>query len=1753
MNNQEREYFELLVSTRQSFFNQIKEAEKVGTVEGYWDSVVDKYSDQAHFIYEILQNADDAMARNAHFELYKDCLVFRHDGKRRFSISNPDAYQQDKKENKVGDINGITSIGASGKFFDSAKIGKFGLGFKAVFQYTLTPSIYDDNVLFKIHDYIIPQIIAEDFPGRKQGETVFVFPFNRPDTTPEAAFNDIHEKLTKLIFPNLFLNNLDAITYSCNQEKGIFNKVILAERKFGEISAQLIKVTKGQERYTDTIWLFSRTDEEDHRYSVGFFLSPDGKIVAPDRQYTAFCFFPTLVTTNLNFIIHAPFLLTDNREGIMAGNAHNKKMMAELARLAADGLECLCEIGGSSESRLVDDDIIDVVPFQENLFSPENDRSKVSFMPFFYEIRKRFQEAEILPKRAGFTIKKMAYWADTEDIPKLISDKQLSRLLGKDACFVFVSKGRNSTRHNAVSGKGNYIDSIVIDNIVEDDIYKKLTPEFIEGQDVSWLIELYRYILEGRNRTARISKIRKLPIFLDTEGKAVAAYDENDHESLFLPDDEATGYPTINDKLLKNEHAKRLLDELCIKKPEQEDRIFSKIIPSYINGRKKTGSAKSDFRVFLQYYLNCYGTVKESEFINSIKDLIFIQAITADGNTKTLSSADQLYMPTEELLMYFEGIENVLFVDKKQYESYIEKKDYKYIDEFLYKIGVHSHAARYREEYTVENYNKVTSLFGDKWPDYTRSKWKRRSWTDIRLKGGAENARKIAQIQSKELSKILWKQLVMIFTIYRSSWKSPVLGGIHVYPYYGDNPYLFEGQDARVFRDSAWLVNRKGEFVAPTGMSFQDLAPFYDTESIGTNSLIEYLKIEKEDESALSDSQREKIDFANKLLALGITEKDFDAILEYTRKKDVQGNTSDGLSAAENTSGKTKQEGSTDEIDNLFLNEPETEKEEAGATEILDKETSAVLKDIVRRVKNKREPDKEKANKKLVEEVDEDEFMPSSVDYNKKIERAKEKSIAEISKIARFAELQERVINSEKYSYEWFMALLEMESINSEEANSNSREISISFSRIKREPGTERTLLLEQPTRYIPQFMEDLSDIPLILHIGDHTKTVAIEVINVKSYTLRVKMKDYDGIKGVDLNEVTSAEINAQSPVFLIEELKKQFAALNLENEFNLQKNLCENIEFVFGPPGTGKTTHLAQNVLLPMMQDTTDYKVLVLTPTNKSADVLVRRIMEISKDRSYKKWLVRFGSTGEEIEQSSVFRGKTFDIRTLRRNVTVTTIARFPYDFFMPQGARIFLHGIKWDYIVIDEASMIPLANIVFPLYKKTPQKFIIAGDPFQIEPITSVDLWKNENIYTMVQLDSFTNPRTVPYQYKVDLLTTQYRSIPDIGYVFSNFVYGGILKHNRSAESQRPLNVGNDLGVETLNIIKFPVSKYESIYRCKRLQHSSSYQVYSALFTFEYVCYLSQAIARNNPGSLFKIGVIAPYRAQADMIDKLLASERLPKEVDVQVGTIHGFQGDECDIVFAVFNTPPTISASKEMFLNKRNIINVSISRARDYLFIVMPDDDTENISNLRLVKRVEQLTHETDAWNEFLSPDLEELMFGDSKYLENNAFSTSHQSVNVYGLPEKCYEVRTEDNAVDVQIHKGAPRILEEEVTAKKSDTTVIKTERHSSVIESSILDENLIPKELRHGAIDLPVRGAINGWCYLVPYTGKLKMHTIKKTVGMFVPQMRNGQEKMISVSVVEEDRIIYIAKDMLKLYEKGLSEPEGIELRKTFFG
>ncbi len=1631
MNTLDRKYFELLHMDRAESANMLEKP----SMRGIKNSVVEKYSDQAHFIYELLQNADDANATTAKFILEPNRLIFSHNGSRHFSVSNPESEDSDSENGLLGDINAITSIANSNK--TEASIGKFGVGFKAVFQYTSTPHIYGPIFKFRIDRFIVPSILEKDFEGRLPEETLFVFPFDHPDRSAIEAYSDISDKLKNLSFPLLFLSNLKNIEFEFENVLGLYGKEIVTSRQFGDVLAEQIHLTQnnGEDLYTEKLWLFSRQNELKQKYSVGFFFDDQGSLLAVNEP--AFCFFPTKEVTNLNFIIHAPFLLTDSREGIRAGIPHNDTMLQSLATLAADSLIFLRDIGNENPVRLITDNIVNIIPFDPEKFSDPADKRKVSFLPFYNQIKDRFANEALLPSNEGYVATADAYWAAVPQLTTLFSNSQLGMICeNPNAHWVFPSLGRDEIQRNN-KALFSYLDSLVKTNLNEDviingrtrgfyswqqvEIVKGITDTFIETQSIEWLHTFYKWLSETKNRTELI--VEK-PIFLDQNEKAAAAFDSEGQLILFLPIDNIVGYKVINEKLLDNNDTVKFIKNIGVKEPSLRDRIYNIILPQYENGGDI--DTVPHFQIFFDYYCKC-AVDEVDDFIDLIKDCEFLTYYDEGDPQPYRGAANTMYLPKPEICAFLESKKDVRFIAFDEYLGMVGPSKEKQLISFLTELGIKS-------EVQIINVELNYSLSGRKDLPNQRST-RGRSWQENIIDGCKELVSSIETQKDINKSIVLWNALLTIIEEKCTKWKTLDDLLIGTYRYFYRLPMVenFVSSDAILLKNSCWLANQEGIFSDPKELTKDTLSSVYNTDSEYATQLLEFLCIQdetpivnEENLSNLTDSQREKISFADYASKLGITMEDLE---ELARSKKIHKNKEEpSLEIVEN------------DQENVFINNILDEslgglEKSDTALEQTQKTTSKVARDILKRTL--RAPIEHTIlSEDETADMDADEFTPTPIDYSKKTELAKEKAAREIDKIAYQEDLQQRALEAERYSYGWFKALLELETLNSNTNALNSKEVSISFARVEREPGTHRTLVLKQPSRYIPQFMEDLADIPLVLHFGDQTKTLAIEVANVKSYTLRVKLKSHVDISNVDFSKVTEARIDAKSPVFLLEELRKQINALGEEfgydDTFNMQENLCENIEFVFGPPGTGKTTHLARNIIVPLMSGAENPKVLVLTPTNKSADVLARRIMDVmGKNTSYNNWLVRFGGTGDEvIEDSQILRDKSFDIRTMKKNVTITTIARFPYDFFMPDGARVFLNGIKWDYIIIDEASMIPLVNMIYPLYKKTPKKFIIAGDPFQIEPITSVDLWRNENIYTMVHLDSFTDPQTIPYDYKVELLTTQFRSVPSVGSIFSRFAYGGILKHFRKETDRKQLNLENVLKIEPLNLIKFPVSKYESIYRSKRLQHSSSYQVYSALFTFEFAHYFAQKVSEANPNELFRIGIIAPYRAQSDLIEKLICSKDVPKSVDIQVGTIHGFQGDECDAIFVVLNTPPSISSSPEMFLNKRNIINVSISRAKDYLFLIMPDDKTDNVQNLRLVKRVERLIKESTSFTEMQSPDIEDLMFGSSTYLEDNAFSTGHQSVNVYGLPEKRYEIRSEDTAVDVQIHRSANAVIHDD---------------------------------------------------------------------------------------------------------------------------
>lgn len=159
--------------------------------------LVGLYSDISHFVYEILQNAEDAGSKKIFFTLQTDKLVIRHDGTP-FSLKD------------IEDITGISNIDAAKKT-DKEKIGKFGVGFKSVYAITTTPLIQSGQYEFTICDFVVPESFSEtkDFK-----DTIITLPFNHSRRSKDEIYEKIKLKFDELEpFNLLFLKNLKV--YRC--------------------------------------------------------------------------------------------------------------------------------------------------------------------------------------------------------------------------------------------------------------------------------------------------------------------------------------------------------------------------------------------------------------------------------------------------------------------------------------------------------------------------------------------------------------------------------------------------------------------------------------------------------------------------------------------------------------------------------------------------------------------------------------------------------------------------------------------------------------------------------------------------------------------------------------------------------------------------------------------------------------------------------------------------------------------------------------------------------------------------------------------------------------------------------------------------------------------------------------------------------------------------------------------------------------------------------------------------------------------------------------------------------------------------------------------------------------------------------------------------------------------------------------------------------------------------------------------------
>jgi hypothetical protein len=299
---------------------------------GIREIVEELYPDRAHFIFELLQNAEDTGATAVSFNLRGESLSFEHNG----------------REFTEGDVRGITNIGKGTKKDQEDQIGRFGVGFKAVFAYTETPHIWSPTFSFKICELVLPiPIETNSALGQK---TKFEFPFNNPKKRAKAAYGEIEAGLNNLEYTALlFLKNIRSVQWHIAPRFVGNLRRIEHSRSHIEISKQV-----GSRTTSAHFLQFSNSVEglERQQTSIAFEMDFVPNVAAFDVQSPlarqlkispanpgrVAVFFPAeKETSGLRFHLHAPFVPELSRASIKETPA-NEPLFNQLATLAAAAL-----------------------------------------------------------------------------------------------------------------------------------------------------------------------------------------------------------------------------------------------------------------------------------------------------------------------------------------------------------------------------------------------------------------------------------------------------------------------------------------------------------------------------------------------------------------------------------------------------------------------------------------------------------------------------------------------------------------------------------------------------------------------------------------------------------------------------------------------------------------------------------------------------------------------------------------------------------------------------------------------------------------------------------------------------------------------------------------------------------------------------------------------------------------------------------------------------------------------------------------------------------------------------------------------------------------------------------------------------------------------------------------------------------------------------------------------------------------------
>lgn len=767
------------------------------------------YADSAHFVFELLQNADDKGATEIHFAVTDDALVVEHNG-------------------KLFDGNDVRSISYFGEGnTDRTKIGHFGLGFKSVFAYTASPRIHSGPESFVIRDlYALEDApYPDDLP---HGRTRFVLPFDHLMVEPNyierrdwksatAAREEITTKLARLGAETLlFTEALAEIRWESGDDRGHYL------REDAPVAPSVREIYLLDQEGKDLGYLvFSRAiewpdEDEDlmpqrrRPVEIAFRIDrrrTDGGRIIPLQPTPISVFFPTEKKAGVGFILQGPYRTTPARDNIPPDDTFNRHLVTTSADLLIEALRWLRDDG------LLTLDALTTLPLGDPIRG---------FEPLHDAVRSAILNEALLPASGGGHVAAAhAKLARGAELVALVAPEQLSCLFGSPNLQWIdpaLTEDRYGVLHSFLAGKKSTYGwppptpALVKDIEVEaGDIARRIDEAFMATQSDEWVIRLYGYLSE---RSA--SDFRRRPIIRLANGAHVPPFSNDNVANAFLPIEEGEpellgDLPFIHAPLVRDPLARRFLEDvLHLTTPDICDVVMKNVLPRFPPEAKLSTVEWRQHFLRVRAALRAPESAKQGELKRALRSRMFLLAEkVGTPEARFFVRPDTAYFDNEETRTFFAAGSGYLLASGEYEEADAP---------VLRELGVQDRPRVACTQPDVHGHVILDAAYGNH----------RRGlngfdpeWTIEGLEGAVKSG-------SLDLARLLWRYLLPLAD-------SQLIRGKVEYSseQFYRRPRLeqLDAPAGRLLREHAWLPDKEGSLRRPTDTGLDDLPDDFEKSS----------------------------------------------------------------------------------------------------------------------------------------------------------------------------------------------------------------------------------------------------------------------------------------------------------------------------------------------------------------------------------------------------------------------------------------------------------------------------------------------------------------------------------------------------------------------------------------------------------------------------------------------------------------------------------------------------------------------------------------------------------------------------------------------------------------------------------------------------------------------------------------------------------------------------------------------------------